>query len=103
MNYVIEQLSQIEEAAGKIMENTTTQKMQMAQDSKEKIAAYDEEVQQFLNAEIAAMKAENDGKLQKEIQQIRESCTKDILNMEQEYKENHVKLAQGIVDILTGV
>lgn len=103
MNKVIEQLSAIEETACKIADNTVEQKKQLSQAAEQRKADYSQEWQKKLDEEIALMHKNNDVKLQETVENIRIKSAKEIQQMEEIYTKEHTKIAQDIVNALTGV
>jgi len=103
MNRVIEQLTQIEEAAGKIMGNTAEVKQSMLSDSEKRIKKYNDKMNRKTGEQIQELKAEYKEQLQRELKSIQEKGKREIEKLEQLYEENHHKLVQEIVDELTGV
>lgn len=103
MNRVIEQLTQIEEAAGKIMGNTAEVKQSMLSDSEKRIKKYNDKMKRKTGEQIQELKAEYKEQLQRELKSIQEKGKREIEKLEQLYEENHHKLVQEIVDELTGV
>lgn len=103
MNEVMARLAEIEAAAMGIMENTNARKLQIAKEAEERMAECDKELQSQLDSKIADMKQEHDKEIQCEIQHMKEESEKIIQDLEEEYQNSHQRIAQGIVNILTGV
>lgn len=103
MNDVIDKLAEIEAAAVKIAESTSEQKAKIAQESEKREADYDREIRASVDKQIQEMKSENDKKIELEIAHMREENAKELVQLEKEYEQRHEKLAESIVERLTGV
>lgn len=103
MNQVIEQLVQIEEAAGNIMENITEQKSKMLAASEKRIKKYNETSKRKLDENLNDVRKEYKETLQREIKHLQEKGKRDIEKLEEQYDKQHHELVQGMVDELTGV
>lgn len=103
MNDVIDKLAEIEAAAVRIAESTSEQKAKIAQDSEKREADYDRELRASVDRRIQEMKSENDKKIELEIVRMREENAKELARLEEDYEQSHVKLAESIVERLTGV
>lgn len=102
-NEVIDQLAEIEKAAVGIIEHTNTQKAEMMKEAERKRIEYDQKLQADIDAQINDRKSRVEQEVQEEVEALKSDAQRAIQELEDEYQKNHTILAQGIVNILTGV
>ena len=97
MDTIVNQISEIETAAVKIMNESALQKKELEEEAKQRMEAYDAEVDQKTAEQIEGIRAKLDAEAEKELSSLREAAGKTILNLENEYAKNHEALAAAMV------
>ena len=97
MDTIVNKISEIETAAVKIMNESALQKKELDEESKQRMDAYDADVDQKTEAKLADIRASLEKEKHAELSSLKEAATRTILNLEKEYAENHETLAAGIL------
>lgn len=97
MDTIVSQISEIETAAVKIMDESTLQKKELDEELKQRMDAYDASVDQKTEEQIAKIRSDLNAKMQKELASLKEASMKSILSLEKEYAENHETLADSVL------
>lgn len=97
MDTIVNKISEIETAAVKIMNESALQKKELDEESKQRMDAYDADVDQKTEAKLADIRASLEKEKQAELSSLKEAAARTVLNLEKEYAENHETLAAGIL------
>lgn len=102
MDQIVNQLSEIEATAQKLMEDTATEKKQMSHDMDEKMKEYDVQVDAETAASLLQLQDSLKQTQQENLQKLREYTKKQIEDMDTKYQAQHTKMAQQLLDSLIG-
>ena len=97
MDTIVNKISEIETAAVKIMNESALQKKELDEEFKQRMDAYDADVDQKTEAKLADIRASLEKEKQAELSSLKEAAARTVLNLEKEYAENHETLAAGIL------
>ena len=97
MDTIVNKISEIETAAVKIMNESALQKKELDEESKQRMDAYDADVDKKTEAKLADIRASLEKEKQAELSSLKEAAARTVLNLEKEYAENHETLAAGIL------
>ena len=97
MDTIVNKISEIETAAVKIMNESALQKKELDEESKQRMDAYDADVDKKTEAKLADIRASLENQKKAELSSLKEAAARTILNLEKEYAENHETLAAGIL------
>ena len=96
MDQVIEKLSEIEEAASKIIDSADSQKKLLDQQQEERITAYDTELENSTAKEVEKLHTKLSGQLEKELSRLHDTSASTLKALEQYYDANHDALSTEI-------
>ena len=91
MDTIVNKISEIETAAVKIMNESALQKKELDEESKQRMDAYDADVDKKTEAKLADIRASLENQKKAEL------SARTIMTLEKEYSENHETLAAGIL------
>ena len=97
MDTIVNKISEIETAAVKIMNESALQKKELDEESKQRMDAYDADVDKKTEAKLADIRASLENQKKAELSSLKEAAARTILTLEKEYSENHETLAAGIL------
>ena len=98
MDQIIDKLSEIEIAASRILDGAANQKKQLDQQSKDRIAAYDNDLETSTEKELTKLQDALSVQLDKELSQLKESAAATLESMDRYYEENHDTLSTQIYE-----
>ncbi|MDO5423177.1 MAG: hypothetical protein Q4F41_05575 [Eubacteriales bacterium] len=93
MEEIVKRLSEIETEAVRIMEDSTLQKKELEDASRERLRQYDEEIDARTAAELARLKTSLETRMDQELEKLRLDTEHLILDLEADYAANHEALA----------
>lgn len=96
MDQVIEKLSEIEEAASRIIDSADNQKKILDRQQEERIAAYDAELENSTAKEVEKLHTRLSGQLEKELSRLRDTSASTLNALDQYYEANHDALSTEI-------
>lgn len=96
MDQVIEKLSEIEEAASRIIDSADSQKKLLDQQQEERITAYDTELENSTAKEVEKLHTKLSGQLEKELSRLHDTSASTLKTLEQYYDANHDALSTEI-------
>ena len=94
---IVNKISEIETAAVKIMNESALQKKELDEESKQRMDAYDADVDKKTEAKLADIRASLENQKKAELSSLKEAAARTIMTLEKEYSENHETLAAGIL------
>ena len=97
MDTIVNKISEIETAAVKIMNESALQKKELDEESKQRMDAYDADVDKKTEAKLADIRASLENQKKAELSSLKEAAARTIMTLEKEYSENHETLAAGIL------
>ena len=98
MDKIVNRLGKIETAATAILEATNVRKLEMEQQSADKLKAYDLEISSKTAEKIAKLKATLDEQKDNEIDRIKTETADVILRISHDYENNHEALAKQLFE-----
>lgn len=102
MEQLISKITEIETSAVAILENTNTIKEDMSLVMEQKIAAFDEELNQKTEKTLSEVIAKCNLAQETELIDLKAKTEKQLLALEQEYASNHETLAKQILSSMIG-
>lgn len=103
METVVKKLSEIENYAMKIMEETSEQKKQMSQAMEEKCSQYDAMVDKRTKESLVTVTKELHAKEEQELSKLKEQANNSLVNLQRKYEQQHDSLAASILNSIIGV
>ena len=97
MDTIVNKISEIETAAVKIMNESALQKKELDEESKQRMDAYDADVDKKTEEKLADIRASLENQKKAELSSLKEAAARTIMTLEKEYSENHETLAAGIL------
>ena len=97
MDTLVEQISKIEIAAVKIMDESDLQIKAMDEEAKKRIESYDLSVDQSTEQNLAQVRQKLESQRDQELSQLKEQAMEAILELENRYSKNHETLASQIL------
>lgn len=97
MDEIVKRLSEIETEAVSIMEDSTFQKKEMEDASRERLKEYDEKAAADTAAELAKLQASLEKRMNEELEKLRADTERALKNIEADYESNHEKLAAQVM------
>lgn len=103
MESVIRKISEIEDAACKIMDDSNEQKRAFAQEMDQKAAAFEKELEAETVRKLDALRDEKDRKLKEHLSHMQKEARILIKQMERQYAKNHDRYVDGLFTQMTSV
>lgn len=97
MDTIVRQISEIETAAVKIMNESSLQKKELDDEIKQRMDTYDAEVDSKTARQIQSIRTDLDSRMQRELSSLREHAGTLIMNLENEYALSHEALANHLL------
>ena len=79
------------------MNESALQKKELDEESKQRMDAYDADVDKKTEAKLADIRASLENQKKAELSSLKEAAARTIMTLEKEYSENHETLAAGIL------
>ena len=102
METVLIRLSEIESAAVSLEEKAIEQKKEIAAKYEEKTKAFDAEMDSQTEEKLKTLNAKLKAEAENELLKMRLETERELGAIEQEYRQNHEKLAEGIFRRMIG-
>ena len=90
MDTIVNKISEIETAAVKIMNESALQKKELDEESKQRMDAYDADVDKKTEAKLADIRASLEKEKQAELSSLKEAAARTVLNLEKEYSKDEI-------------
>lgn len=87
MDTIVNKISEIETAAVKIMNESALQKKELDEESKQRMDAYDADVDKKTEAKLADIRASLENQKKAELSSLKEAAARTIMTLEKEYSE----------------
>ncbi len=97
MDMIVDRLSEIEQAAIRIVDSASIEKKEMEAESKKRIDAYDVQIDSETAIQLKVLKETLDSQMQQELAQLKEDTDKTLHMIEMDYNANHEQLADEIL------
>ena len=97
MDTLVEQISKIEIAAVKIMDESDLQIKFMDEEAQKKIESYDLSVDQNTEQNLAKVRQKLESQRDQELSQLKKDAMEAVLELENRYSKNHETLANQIL------
>lgn len=102
MDTVIGRLSEIEEAAVHLEEMAVEQKKQLAADYERKTREFDQVADVETQEKLKALQEKLKSEAEDELRKMRQETERELAEMEEDYNQNHKKLAARILKQIIG-
>ncbi len=96
MDKVIDRLSDIEKAAGSVMDDAGARKKTLAKEMEEKTAAFDRELEQKTAARISRIQKQMEQEMQEELDKQAADAGAMIVSLEENYEKQHEIYAENL-------
>lgn len=100
MESVINKLTEIENAASRILEGAANQKRLLDQQQEERIAAFDRELEAGTAEKIEAIRSSLTAQTDAELERLRKDAKEELERLENDYSRNHDALSTQICEKL---
>lgn len=100
MDTVIKQISEIEAAASRVMEDANARKKAFAQEMEDQTAAFDRELDAQTNQQISDLRARMEVEMNSKLSKQKSDAEAILARMEKNYKEHHVEYARQLFQSL---
>ncbi|HIT90339.1 MAG TPA: DUF2240 family protein [Candidatus Merdenecus merdavium] len=100
MNLVVDQLSEFEDAAQKVMEQTNLQKKELFAEMEEQMKAFDRQVDIEAAAKLDQLREKLKNEQEDNLLALKHATERAVETMESEYNNNHSKIAQKLLSHL---
>lgn len=97
MDAIIKKLSEIEEAAEAIVEHANEQKIEVEHRLQKERDAFDRELEEKTQEKVRQIRAENEEKMERIVEERKKKNNQAIVNLEQEFADNHTAYAEKIL------
>lgn len=94
MDTVIAKISEIESAATAIMENANERKKAFANETEERTAAFDTQLEAETNTRVGELRARMEVEMNERLAKQRDDSKKILEAMEQRYQEHHTEYVE---------
>ena len=102
METVITRLAEIEGAAVRLEEMAAEQKKEIAAEYERKTEAFDQEIDEQTEDRLELLKARLTREARENLIKMRKNTEEELAAMEQEYEQNHKKLAEDLLKQMLG-
>lgn len=102
MDKVISELSKIEEAAVRIIQNAESEKKNLALDMDQKTKEYDIVLGKEIDQKLSVIKQDLQDKMHSDVDRIKNDTYQQISNLEKIYTDHHTEWATDILNKLIG-
>jgi putative H(+)-transporting two-sector ATPase subunit H.a len=96
MDKIIDRLSDIEKAAGSLMDDAGVRKKALAKEMEEKTAAFDAQLEKENQDRISQIRSKMEEELQQELRQQSEDAKATMKRLEATYENRHEEYAQAL-------
>ena len=96
MDKIIDRLSDIEKAAGSLMDDAGVRKKALAKEMEEKTAAFDAQLEKENQDRISQIRSKMEEELQQELRQQKEDAKAVMARLEEAYEARHEEYAQAL-------
>ena len=96
MDKIIDRLSDIEKAAGSLMDDVGVRKKALAKEMEEKTAAFDAQLEKENQDRISQIRSKMEEELQQELRQQSEDAKATMKRLEATYENRHEEYAQAL-------
>ena len=96
MDKIIDRLSDIEKAAGSLMDDAGVRKKALAKEMEEKTAAFDRELEQKTAARISCIQKQMEQEMQEELDKQAADARGMIARLEETYEKQHKMYAESL-------
>ena len=100
MDLVIKRLSSIEEASAGIIEAAENEKKALEQQMRERIQAFDEEAEKATQEKLDQIRSSLNEEMIKSLADLQKATEDSIQAIENDYNQNHEKLAAGLIALM---